>query len=487
MQKNNVLNDKDQFQWSQNKTVYRIQKYFQFDKFNTTLKKELLGGLTTFLALVYILSVNKGILELSPSINDSEQHMNGFGIFFATAITSIVATLLMGLWANVPIVMSPGMGMNTLFTYTLAQQAKLGFEGAMIAVLLASIFFFLVTVTPMRQMILQGIPKSLSVIFAVAIAFFIAYVGLEQMGWFAIEKTSGLPVASLSTLKENYLFIILGMITLCLMLFFHYKKINGGVALSILIGFVLAIILANTLPSEQITKISSANFRNGFDFTYDFDGFIWNIESGMKAFANPKIWSNPGLYVCVLVVMLMSFFDDSAALSALYMQRNQHIKTPMEVSRPTMLIDAGSGILNGLVGVSSMSIMVESSAGISQGAKTGVVALVNVALFGVAIALFPIFATIPTVVTGAACVFIGILMVLHISEIEWDKPEFAVPAFLGILFAITTFTIVNGVAVTILAYAFVMIITNKAKKVHILIWPLCLCLIAYFVAFAFIQ
>ncbi|PPE05216.1 NCS2 family permease [Williamsoniiplasma lucivorax] len=486
-QKNLIDQQNQEFRWSSNKAIFKMQKYFKFDQFQTTLKKELLGGLTTFLALVYILSVNSDILSQSQSINDPNVTMNEFGIFFATAITSIVATLLMGLWANVPIVMSPGMGMNTLFTFTLAQQAKLGFEGAMIAVLLASILFFIITVTPMRAMILQAIPKSLSIIFAVSIAFFIAYVGFEQMGWFKMDANTQLPIASLATFKENYLFIILGMATLGLMLFFHYRKVNGGVALSIVIGFIICIIFANTLPKSQISKISSANFRNGFNFHYDFEGFIWNIKSGMQSFANPKVWSNPGLYVCVLVVMLMSFFDDSAALNTLNMQRNKGLAVHHEVNRPTMLIDAGSGIMNGILGVSSMSVMVESSAGIHQGAKTGVAALVNVVLFGVAIVLFPVFATIPTVVTGAACVFIGILMVLHIAEIEWHKPQFAIPAFLAIIFSVTTFTIVNGVAIAILSYAFIMLIIKKAKQVHILIWPLCLVLLAYFVALAFIQ
>lgn len=157
------------------------QGYFQFDKFHATFKKELLGGITTFLALIYILSVNPSILSHSHSVNANDPDMNYFGIFLSTALVSFFACFIMGLFANIPIAMATTMGMNTLFSYSIANMG-VGFQGAMIACILSSILFLVIALTPLKQIVIQALPQSLVLGFTLSLGFFITYVGIQQIG-----------------------------------------------------------------------------------------------------------------------------------------------------------------------------------------------------------------------------------------------------------------------------------------------------------------
>lgn len=246
MTNKNSVNNKTHFNTP--KSWKAVRGYFQFETLGTTLKKEVVGGLTTFLALVYILSVNPAIVSNSPSISNENIHMNYFGIFLSTAITAFFGTFIMGAVANIPVALTPTMGMNTLFTYSIAKQG-IGFEGAMIAIMFANILFTIITVTPVKETVLKALPRSLTLGFTLSIGFFIAYVGFQQMTLYTMSN--GLPVAALSKLKDTYPMILLGVGTLLLMLFFHFKKIPGGVAISILIGFVLVLLIANVVPESS--------------------------------------------------------------------------------------------------------------------------------------------------------------------------------------------------------------------------------------------
>ncbi|WP_166666738.1 NCS2 family permease [Entomoplasma freundtii] len=461
--------------------------YFKFDTFGTTLKKEIIGGLTTFLALVYILSVNPAILQGAPSIDGSQGNMNYFGIFLSTAITAFFTTFIMGLVANVPIVLTPTMGMNTLFTYSIAQQG-IGFEGAMLAIIFANILFTIVTVTPIKETVLKALPRSLTLGFTLSIGFFIAYVGLQQIGLFSL--TNGLPIASLSKLKDTYPMVLLGLGTLGLMLLFHFKKVPGGIAISLLVGFALVLIIANVVPRDsqwvgQGGSFAGANFRDGFTWEYDWSGWTWNIKTGWRAFGDSKIWLSPVFYISILLVTLMAFFDGVSAMGTLTHQLDR--PNPQQLIKKELTIDATCGILNGCIGTSTIGGTIESSTGIQQGARTGFAAIVASLMFLVAIPLYPIFKMIPTFITGAACVYIGLLISGVITQIEWKKPEFAFAVVMTIIMAMTTYTLINGVAFGIITYTFVMLVTKKVKQMSLLMWPLSLLMIIYFVALAFVQ
>ncbi|AVN64470.1 MULTISPECIES: NCS2 family permease [Mesoplasma] len=479
--------NKEAFVFSNNKAIRSIEKYFKFDILGAIMKKEIIGGITTFLALMYILTINPGLVSGTPSINTGAGNMNYFGIFFATALVSGICCIIMGLFANIPVAMSTSMGMNALVSVNIGISGGLGFEGAMIVTMLSSVVFVTVSLTPLRSFIIKSIPKGIVLAIGVGIGLFIAYVGISSMGWLAQEN--GIPIASVATLKDNYLPIILGSITLLLILFLAFKKIPGAVAIAILSMSVIAIILASTLPSDSkaISLLGSADLRKWEGWNYDFDGFAWNWTSTFKAFGNAKIWTSPVTYISIFVVMLINFFDATGTMAAFTHQLDQKTNQHKEISQKALVIDSMGTMMASVTGTTPLGVFAESAAGIEQGAKTGLAAVVNGILFLLAIIMFPIFKLIPQPITSAACVYIGIMMIKEAAHVEWDKPEFLVPTFLSILFMIATYEIANGVAMAFIGYSFMMMITGKAKKVHPAVYCLSVLFVIYFIAFAFIQ
>ncbi|AVN60420.1 xanthine/uracil permease [Mesoplasma entomophilum] len=492
--------NKEAFVFSNNKAIRSIEKYFKFDTLGAIMKKEIIGGITTFLALVYILTVNptlvsnmisittpKEIVEqgtLNPSLLEPFK-MNEFGIFFATALVSGICCILMGLFANIPVAMSTSMGMNALVTYNIGG-AGLGFEGAMIVTMLSSVVFVTVSLTPLRSFIVKAIPKGIVLAIGIGIGLFIAYVGIANMGWLAND--GGIPVAKLGILKENYIPIILGSVTLMIILFLSFKNIPGAVAIALLVMSVIAVIIAtSTNITDSKDLLYKANLSNWEGWKYDFDGFAWNWKSTFKAFGNTKIWTSPVTYISIFVVMLINFFDATGTMAAFTNQLDKKTNQHKEISQRALVIDSVGTMMASVTGTTPLGVFAESGAGIEQGAKTGLAAIVNGILFLLAIALFPIFKLIPQPITSAACVYIGIMMIKEAAHVEWEKPEFLVPTFLSILFMIATYEIANGVAMAFIGYSFMMMITGKAKKVHPAVYCLSLLFIIYFIAFAFIQ
>ncbi|AKU79374.1 NCS2 family permease [Spiroplasma turonicum] len=461
-----------------------IPRYFKFDYFKATFKKEIIGGISTFLAMVYILSVEPSILKQAPSIKDSSVTMNEGGIFVATAISAFICTFIMGLFANLPIGVAPSMGLNAMFTFNIAHNG-IGYEGALIATLISSIFFTILSITKLRTLLIQCIPHSMHLAFGVGIGFFIAYVGLTNIGWF--ETTGGIPSAQLSNFKLYYPGIIIGMVVLFGSIILFYKKFIAPVALMMLIGFIIAVILANTVnDSSSISASFNNSVWNGWSYD-DFSGFGSNIKNAYSEFTNVNIWNKPVMYVSIFIFIILNFFDATGTLKTINIETNKITERNDELSNKSLIIDASSTVIGSVMGVSHMSAYVESCVGISQGARTGFSTLITSLFFLLSLALFPLFKMIPNSVSGAATVFIGTIMIKSITDIEWKKPEIGLGAFFSIIFMITTYSIANGIAVGMIAYTVGCISTKQVKKVPILVWLLDFIFIAYFIAYAFIQ
>ncbi|WP_051418425.1 NCS2 family permease [Mesoplasma seiffertii] len=483
------------FKFSNNRGIAAIEKYFKFDTLGATMKKELWGGLATFLSLVYILSLNPTILSGSESVVNPEETMSYFGIFLATAIASGIASIVMGLFANVPIAVSTSMGMNAMFTFNIANQGVgnqgIGYEGALIVVLISSIIFTIISITPLRSVIIKAMPKGLMIAFAIGIGFFITYVGLANMGWY--QSNGSIPIAALASFKTNFIPILLGMGCLGIILTLHFKKVPGAVAIGILVMAIIAVILANTLPNSHALvsgegALANSNFRlEGNGWSYNFKGFSTNLENTWSQFANAKIWTNPITYVSIFVFVIMNFFDATGTIAAMSNQLNRYTNQHHEIPHKALVIDSGATVVGALLGTSPVNSYVESGAGIQQGARTGLAAILNGILFFVAIALFPIFKAIPVCVSGAACVYIGMMMISELKDVEWKKPEFALSTFLVIIFMITTYSIAEGIAIGIISYVFVMAVTKRAREVGLVMWTLAVLFIIYWIALAFMQ
>ncbi|AUB32145.1 NCS2 family permease [Spiroplasma floricola] len=464
-----------------------IAKYFGFGKMKTTFKKEIIGGISTLLSMIYILSVEPGILSGAQSINDSNSFMNADGVFLATAIMSFLATFVMGIAANVPIALAPSMGVNAMFTFSVANSGGLGYEGALIATSISGIMFCIISVTKLRTLIIKSLPKSLHLAIGVGIGFFIAYVGIANIGW--VQKSEGgLPIAELSNFKLNYPEIILGSIVLLTAIFLNFKKFFAPVAVVMVIGFIIAIILANTIDNHAINQsFGSAKWdSNKWNYAKLFKGFASNISSTWSEFTNTKIWSNPTMYVSIFVFIILTFFDATGTITAVNVEMNRESGVESDIPQRALIIDGASTIVGASIGVSNIACYAESCVGVSQGARTGFASLVTSMGLLLSIVIFPIFQMMPSCITGAATVFIGTVVIKSITGIEWNKPEMAIAAFFSILFMIITYNIANGIALAIIAYTVGSMATGKLKEIGPVIWSLDVIFILYFIANSFI-
>ncbi|AKX33796.1 xanthine/uracil permease [Spiroplasma litorale] len=466
-----------------NKKRSVIPRYFKFDYFKATFKKEIIGGISTFLAMVYILSVEPGILGEAPSIHNVDSVMNSGGVFVATALSTFICTMIMGLFANLPVGVAPSMGLNAMFSYNIAKSGGIGYEGALIATLISSVIFTIISITKLRSMLIKCIPHSMHLAFGVGIGFFIAYVGLTSIGWF--DKSNGVPIAKLSDFKVYYPGIIIGMLVLFGSIILFYKKFIAPVAVMMLGGFILTIILANTVDDNAIKTSFKESIWNGWSYD-EFDGFISNIKNSYSEFGNVDIWNKPIIYISIFIFVILNFFDATGTLKTINIESNKIMEREDDLSNKSLVIDAGSTVVGSVMGVSHMSAYVESCVGISQGARTGFSTIITSLLFLLSLALFPIFKMIPGCISGAATVFIGTIMIKSITDIDWKKPEIGIGAFFSLIFMITTYSIANGIAVGMISYTVGCIATKNTKKVSPTVWILDIVFIAYFIALAFI-
>ncbi|QHX37052.1 NCS2 family permease [Spiroplasma sp. BIUS-1] len=464
-----------------------IAKYFGFSKLNTTFKKEIIGGISTLLSMIYILSVEPSILGNAHSINDESIKMNVSGIFLATAIMSFLATFVMGMLANVPIALAPSMGVNAMFTFTVANSSNgVGYEGALIATCISGLLFCIISATKLRKIIIKSLPKSLHLAIGVGIGFFVAYVGVANIGW--VQKTEGgLPIAELGDFKKYYPAIILGTVVLFAAIFLNFKKFFAPVAVVMVIGFIIAVILANTINDQAIiNSFGSAKWdSSAWNYGKLFEGFAFNISSTWKEIGNVDIWSNPTMYISIFVFVILTFFDATGTITAVNVEISRESGIETEIPHKALLVDGVSSVTGSVIGVSSVACYAESCVGVSQGARTGFASIITSLGLLLSIAIFPIFQMMPSCITGAATVFIGTVMIKSITSIEWDKPEMGLAAFFAILFMIITYNIANGIALTIMAYTVGSLATGKAKQITPVVWVLNIVFIAYFIANAF--
>lgn len=465
----------------------KLAKFFGFAKFNTTLKKEIIGGVSTFLAMIYILSVEPAILGDAPSVAGDGMTMDAKGVFLATAIISFLSTFIMGLSANVPVAVAPSMGVNAMFTYSVAMKG-IGFEGALIATAISGLFFCIISITNVRRLLIKSLPKSLHVAIGLGIGFFIAYVGITNIGW--VTSNGGIPSASLNNLKEYYPGIILGTLVIFGAVVLHFKKFVAPIAVMMLVGFVFAVLFANVFPNDTAVKnsLGAAIWDSSkWDYKSLLDGFVLNIKRTFQEIGNASMWSSPTMYVTIFVFTILTFFDATGTLTTVVNEVNRDAKQKREIPMAAMVVDGASSVVGSFVGLSHTAAYAESCVGISQGAKTGFAAIITSIGLLLSTVLFPIFQMLPSCISGAATVFIGIVMISNITDIEWNKPEIALSSFFTILFMIITYNIAVGIGLGMITYTLGCCANKKVKEIHPIIWVLDVFFVAYFIASAFIQ
>ncbi|MGM9986881.1 MAG: NCS2 family permease [Bacillaceae bacterium] len=437
-----------------------MKKYFQFEELGTNYRREIIGGLTTFLAMAYILFVNPSTLALTDVADYPDKlRMSQEAVFVATALAAAYGSILMGVWAKYPIALAPGMGLNAFFAYNVVLGMGVKWETALAGVFVSGIIFILLSATGLREKIVNAIPAELKYAIGAGIGLFITFVGLKNSG---IIISNPATYVALSDLKDpNVLLAIFGLVvTIILMV----KKVNGGVFIGMVITAIAGIIF-------NLIKMPSAIVAPIPDITPTLGKAITHL---------PEVFT-PELFAVVLTFFIVDFFDATGTLVAVANQAGLIKNNKLERSGRALMVDATAVVVGATLGTSTTTSYIESTSGVAAGARSGLAAVVTGILFILALFFSPLLGVVTAAVTAPALIVVGALMVSSLSDIDWKKFEIAVPAFFTVVSMPLTFSIATGIAVGFVFYPITMVLAGRRKEVHPLMYVLFVIFILYFI------
>jgi adenine/guanine/hypoxanthine permease len=420
----------------------KIAAYFNFSELKTSMRTEVLAGLTTFVSMAYILFVNPSVLGASG--------MDKGAVFTATALASALRCLLMGLVAKYPIAIAPGLGVNAFFTYSVVIGMGIKWQTALAGVFVAAVIFILITIFKLREMIIDAIPRDMKLAISAGIGFFIAFIGLHGGGLIVANKSTVVGLGSL-TVGTTWLTIFGLIVTLILM----SRKVPGGIFIGMVLTSILG--LATGLIKMPSTIVSAApSLKPTFGVALGHIGDINSLQ----------------LIIVVLTFLLVTFFDTAGTLVGLAEQAGFMKNNKMPRVGKALMADSTSMLVGSVLGTSPTSAYVESSAGIAVGGRSGMSAVVTGALFILGLFFSPLLNVVTDQVTAPALIIVGVLMAESLKQISWERFEIAVPAFLTVIGMPLTYSISDGIALGFIAYVITMVATKHAKEVHPLMYVL---------------
>ncbi|MBP1157494.1 MULTISPECIES: NCS2 family permease [unclassified Paenibacillus] len=465
-----------------------MDRFFKLKENGTTVRTEVMAGLTTFMTMAYILAVNPNILS---AFGSGATGMDWTAVFLATAIAAGVMTIAMGLFVNFPVALAPGMGLNAYFaTVILASQGTFTYQMALTAVFISGIIFIILTVTRVRQMLLVAVPDSLKHAITVGIGLFITIIGLKNSGLLAVavEAANDIPKGTYTELaffetvfhlgnvqNANVLLCIIGIALISILM---VLKVRGAILFGILLTTVAGMFMSNP---DGTPVVSLASLTSGET--------TWVPDMSKLAFGHFDFAGilNAGIISVILTFTFVELFDTFGTLVGTA-NRAGLMKNKEEGNKKVgkaMMVDA-IGVSGGaLVGTSTVTAYVESAAGVAEGGRTGLTAVTTGVCFLLALFLAPLAALIPGSATAAALIVVGVLMMQSVREIEFQDLVYGVPAFLTVTMMPFTYNIANGISFGIVAYVLLATVAKLGGqgqyKVHWLMWILAILIIARYI------
>ena len=435
-----------------------MENFFKLKQHGTKVSTEVFAGITTFFTMAYIIAVNPGIL--------SQSGMPWGAVFLATIISSIIGTLVMGLFANVPYAQAPGMGLNAFFVFTVCMGLNFTWRQALSMVFLCGLFNILITVTRIRKHIIRAIPKGLQNAISGGIGVFIAYIGLLNVG--IINFGAGVP--AIPELNTPVLWVFL--IGLVLIIALSIMKVKGAILISIIATTLIGIPFGVTKPGDSISFAEAAG-----ELSVTF-GTIFTAEGLPSLFTDMS--KLPLVLMTIFAFSLTDTFDTIGTFigtgrrSGIFSEEDEKA---MEDSRgfssridKALFADAIATSVGAVVGTSNTTTYVESAAGIQAGGRTGLTSVVVALLFAASAFLASFVSAIPQAATAPALVMVGIMMLSSFREIDWTHLEDAVPAFFAGVFMALCYSISYGIAFGFFFYCIIKAATGKAREVHPILW-----------------
>ncbi|WP_048600865.1 NCS2 family permease [Rubeoparvulum massiliense] len=488
-----------------------MKKYFEFEKFNTNYRQESVAGLTTFLAMAYILFVNPNFLSATGMDRDS--------VFVATALAAAAGTLVMGLWAKYPVALAPGMGLNAFFAFTVVLGMGIPWQQALAGVFVSGFVFFILTLTKVRETIINAIPAGLKLAAAAGIGLFIAFIGFQNAGLIvdnpatlvgighlnvdkAVDQAIGMELAAKQeaanlalvaetgdaaavadpvTLTEDELaaatdaattrvhntwLSIFGLVISALLMIRNVKGgIFYGMIVTSVVGMIFGLIQAPTSVSDFVQPIPSIAPTFGVIFDPMFSA---------------EFWSSSTMWMVIFTFLFVDFFDTAGTLMGVASQAGLLVDNKLPRAGKALAADSIATMVGALFGTSTTTSYVESSAGVAAGGRTGFASVVTAGLFLLALFFSPMLNMITAAVTAPALILVGVLMASNLGKVAWSQLEEAVPAFLTIILMPLTYSIATGIACGFIVYPLTMIFRGKAKEVHPIMYGLFIIFILYF-------
>ena len=428
-----------------------LERYFQLSANGTTIRREVLGGLTTFVTMAYIIAVNPQIL--------SQAGMPVEGVVFATCLSAAVATLVMGLYANYPIALAPGMSLNAYFTYSVCLGLHVPWRTALGVVFISGVLFLVLTVTRIREQIVNGIPDCLKYSTATGIGMFIAFIGLKNAKLIVANPATFVGLGSFADREVQTACFGLAL-TLVLMA----RKVNGSILIGI-VGTTLLGILRGI--SHWPTAVLSMPHASATFLQLDLKGAV-----------------HLGLLEILFAFLFVDLFDNVGTLVGVCEQAGfiKDGKIP-RVGR-VLMADAVGTVFGSIAGTSTVTSYIESAAGMAVGARTGLSNVVVAFLFLAAMFCTPLAAAIPGYATAPALILVGVLMTQSIANVVWSDFSEAAPAFITMLATPLTFSIATGLSLGLICYTIVKIASGKARQIGALVWILTVLFIVRYIYLA---
>ena len=421
--------------------------FFKLKENGTDFKTEIIAGITTFLAMAYILGVNPAML--------AEGGMPATGVFFATAVASGIACIIMGLFARYPVGLAPGMGLNALFTHTIILEMGNTWETALAAVFVSSILFLIITLSGLREAILNIIPMDLKLGIGAGIGFFLAFLGLTGAGIIVGEPSTLVAMGDLLAAPA-----FLAMIGILITLIFHVQKVPAAVFFGMIITAVIGVVFTffGFGTGDMLMPSIPAQF---ISFNFDMSLFGGFLRGFGQLFSNI-----PNLIMMVFSLLFVTFFDTTGTLMSLGRQCGFINEDGQAVGiEKAFLSDALGGIIGSVLGTSTVTAYVESATGVGMGAKTGLAAIVTGILFILSIFFAPLVLSLFTSsVTAAALLIVGILMMAQLKDVQWDNVVVVASVFMTIIMMVLSYSISLGIAWGFLTYAVTTIATGKFRE-----------------------
>ena len=432
-----------------------LEKLFKLKENNTSVKTEVVAGVTTFMTMAYILAVNPSILSASG--------MNPEAILIATCLASFIGTMFMALMANLPFALSAGLGLNAYFAYTVCGEMGYSWQIALFAVFVEGIIFIILSLTNVREAIFDAIPVNLKKAVSVGIGLFIAFIGLQNAGLVVDSST----LVTITDFTQNFhtagICALLAVIGVFITAILYIKRVKGSILVGIVSTWILGIIC-------ELTKI----------YVPDGKDFFSVIPTKFVSFDFSALGDTFGQCIVNFIIVVFAFlfvdlFDTLGTIIGVSTKAgmlDENGKLPK--IKPALMSDAIATSVGAVLGTSTTTTFVESSAGVAEGGRTGLTSVITGVLFLIAMIFSPLFITIPSFATASALIMVGFLMFGAVTDIKFtdDNLTEAIPAYLCIIAMPLFYSISEGISVGIISYVLLNLVTGKGKKVKPLLYVL---------------